>query len=863
MVGHDIIADYEIGEVIGQGSYGVVRLARRADSQSDEWPLVAKVLSKKHLLRTRKFSSGPNGKMVITTGLDQCRLEIAILRKIDCFHVIQLIDALEPVGDLLVLIFHRAEGTVSRWSEMRANAFDKPNPGSYPDYLSIPQLRRIFRDSLLGLQYLHAQGVLHRDINPNNILYTGCFREPPYTCPPNLPTGWLEAETLLDSTPDVGLIGRAIISDLGCAMMIADGEDDAIKSSSGTPAFASPESITGQAYPGKASDIWSLGCTFYSLVTGMHPIPLFDPETDLPLHPSAVYDLVRSHTIDFHAVLESPAVLDLPQGPEGLTISASLLDLLQGLLERDPSLRLTATKALVHPFITGDDGHLLEQLAAHANTTVSTSFTEQRPKDGFSTPVRPGSPINMAASSGSFSVPAASSFSSVTSASSMEGPATQSPRRTRNRSDTDVAASRVSVRVSMMSTPLTPLSSSLPVGGHHSALATPPSYQLGGTPLSQTAPAGSPLFPPSGLPPLGPPAASPNPSHARSRVLSFRLMPSDSADARARGYSRNRFPSMLSSLQEKAETPSMVSTPVSASPPGDTAMAPPAGSTPGSASFGRPEYSLSDLSSSAISELAADVAAALEEGEEAATEVELYVRDAEKEAVEEARVRALTRATRAMSVRLKPSDINLPFTQVDIGEKSAARMAARITISVFLTDIIKKRRQAKSTAASLNNSGVIIPGSRQSLSIRPPSTPRAPILSHLVLSPEGRLSSFSSSPEIKGMTPSSTFRSSSGKSMTPTMLPLSQGSNSPALHAQDFNEVEAAWKHSLQMHSRRNIFTASARMAPLTNSLSDESKLSPLNVHASGSTDESNAVSPKPKKSLMKRIATALGRKKE
>ncbi|WVW79856.1 hypothetical protein I302_101826 [Kwoniella bestiolae CBS 10118] len=96
--------------------------------------------------------------------------------------------------------------------------------------LDHPNSREYFRQLCLGLEYLHANGVIHRDVKPDNVLLS-------------------RNKELVK------------LCDFGVSEMFTAAGDDRIKKSGGSPAFLSPESFTAhqQDLHGKAVDIWALG----------------------------------------------------------------------------------------------------------------------------------------------------------------------------------------------------------------------------------------------------------------------------------------------------------------------------------------------------------------------------------------------------------------------------------------------------------------------------------------------------------------------------------------------------------------------------------------------------------------------------
>ena len=121
-----------------------------------------------------------------------------------------------------------------------------------------PQLVGIMRDVAEALAFAHGQGVVHRDIKPDNILLT----------------------------PE----GQAVVSDFGIARAVSGYVSaTGVNMTIGTPHYLSPEQAQGRPLDGR-SDLYSLGITLYKAATG-----------DLPFKSKDWYELARMH------VEEAPA----------------------------------------------------------------------------------------------------------------------------------------------------------------------------------------------------------------------------------------------------------------------------------------------------------------------------------------------------------------------------------------------------------------------------------------------------------------------------------------------------------------------------------------------------------------------------
>ena len=122
----------------------------------------------------------------------------------------------------------------------------------------------VLKDIASGLDYAHSQGVIHRDVKPNNIL--------------------IRAKN-----------GQALLADFGIAKTAAFTAYTATMARVGSVLFMSPEQAAGDPLLTPASDIYSLGVTAYYALSGRHPFEGEDQVAiarkhmdEIPMHPSDV-----------------------------------------------------------------------------------------------------------------------------------------------------------------------------------------------------------------------------------------------------------------------------------------------------------------------------------------------------------------------------------------------------------------------------------------------------------------------------------------------------------------------------------------------------------------------------------------------
>ena len=92
---------------------------------------------------------------------------------------------------------------------------------------------------LLGLSYLHSEGVLHRDISTDNIF--------------------------------LSFYGEILLGDLGLSRRTgSQAGRTKVGTQVGTPPYMSPELVTGQDY-GTSSDVWALGIVLFEMLALRRP----------------------------------------------------------------------------------------------------------------------------------------------------------------------------------------------------------------------------------------------------------------------------------------------------------------------------------------------------------------------------------------------------------------------------------------------------------------------------------------------------------------------------------------------------------------------------------------------------------------
>ena len=169
---------------------------------------------------------------------------------------------------------------------------------------------------LEGLDYLHGQGIIHRDIKGANLLITKT--------------------------------GTVKLADFGYSVRLT--ERDRSNSIVGTCYWMAPEVIEQKGNISYACDIWSLGCTIIQLLTSKPPY------FDFNLY-GALYRIVTD---------EYPPLPD--------NISETLLDFLKKCFIKEPHKRPTARELMNHPWVTNPNKKMVKKILNENDSIVNSGI---------------------------------------------------------------------------------------------------------------------------------------------------------------------------------------------------------------------------------------------------------------------------------------------------------------------------------------------------------------------------------------------------------------------------------------------------------------------------------------------------------
>jgi len=167
-------------------------------------------------------------ELASVVGPDRFLREVEIAAKLNHPHILALYDSGEADG-LLFYVMPYVKGESLRHKLERERE------------LPIDEALRITRQVASALGYAHDQGVIHRDVKPENILLYE---------------------------------GEAMVADFGIALAVSAAAGERLTETGlvvGTPEYMSPEQALGERELHARSDVYSLGCVLYEMLAGEPP----------------------------------------------------------------------------------------------------------------------------------------------------------------------------------------------------------------------------------------------------------------------------------------------------------------------------------------------------------------------------------------------------------------------------------------------------------------------------------------------------------------------------------------------------------------------------------------------------------------
>ncbi|KAE9295957.1 hypothetical protein PF001_g17090 [Phytophthora fragariae] len=227
----DVIGEYVLGETIGKGTFGKVKLGLHLLTGEK---VAVKILEKKRIIQA--------------ADVERVAREIKILKRNRHQNVIQLYEVIDSPDNIFLIMEHVDGGEMFEYIVAHHRIRE-------------PEAAFLFRQIVDGLAYLHSNEITHRDLKPENLLLQSnrshSHRQQQQPATPS---------TLLVKIVDFGLSN------------IHDG-GRLLRTACGSPCYAAPEMIQGRMYHGPIADMWSLGVVLFAMVCGF--LPFEDSNTNL------------------------------------------------------------------------------------------------------------------------------------------------------------------------------------------------------------------------------------------------------------------------------------------------------------------------------------------------------------------------------------------------------------------------------------------------------------------------------------------------------------------------------------------------------------------------------------------------------
>lgn len=265
-----LLSEYRIQKLLGEGGFGLTYLA--FDTLLEKKVAIKEYMPSEHAVRNDNTEIIPKSKAsekVYNWGLNAFLNEAKILAKFEDSNIVRVYRFFKANGTAYIVMEYCEGGClvdlISKDKEMDES-----------------ELKTIISSIVQGLQLVHNDGILHRDIKPDNIM----FRQN----------------------------GKAVLIDFGAARE-AIGKKSTKVTTIITPGFAPLEQYSSKGIIGPWSDIYSLSAVAYTCITGSRP-----PDIMNRLHEDTILKLGDKKTSsEFLKSIDKGLRLQVDERPKSLS----------------------------------------------------------------------------------------------------------------------------------------------------------------------------------------------------------------------------------------------------------------------------------------------------------------------------------------------------------------------------------------------------------------------------------------------------------------------------------------------------------------------------------------------------------------
>ena len=294
---------YKYGRLIGQGAFGKVNLGLNV--------LTGRVVAIKSFNKSNLNSNSENMKKI--------KYETNLMKKLNHPNITKILELFEDKEYILIIMEYINGGNLFSFLKKHRKVSEKT-------------AKLLYRQIILGIKYMHEQGIVHRDIKLENIL--------------------------------IDLNNNIKICDFGIGRVLSSPAQP-LFDQCGTPMYIAPEILLcskEKGYKGFPVDIWSSGIVLYILLSGTLPFSFKNSSESISESNESKIDEENNNSTE----LQYSIINKEPKKIENISKEAE--DLLKKILKKNPEKRITCEEILNHPWMKGISNKSLDSNKYHLFT---------------------------------------------------------------------------------------------------------------------------------------------------------------------------------------------------------------------------------------------------------------------------------------------------------------------------------------------------------------------------------------------------------------------------------------------------------------------------------------------------------------